>query len=167
MARARGRYSGIGTATPRTGMDHTRPCVIHTGCVVSVGHRPALGQATSGSTTGVQTEGRPLYLPAGPFTEATVLLALQARRSEALACRKCQVLQRQAVRAAAPSSPSTSRYANKAAALTCVYMALRSLDPTGKGRKRWTMPPEGILERVPDRLRESPDPRNNQDQRLN
>lgn len=82
MARARDRHSGIGTATPCTGMDHTRPRVIHTGCVVSVGHRPALGQATSGSTTGMQTEGRPLYLPARQFTEATVLPALQARRSE-------------------------------------------------------------------------------------
>lgn len=134
MARARDRHSGIGTATPRTGMDHTRPRVMHTGCVVGVGHRPALGQATSGSTTGVQTEGRPLRLPADQFTEAAVLLALQARRSEALACRKCQVLQRQAVRAAAPPSPSRSRY------------------------ERWTMPLEGIPEHVPGRLRESPDP---------
>ncbi|KIE27789.1 hypothetical protein LK08_05930 [Streptomyces sp. MUSC 125] len=25
------------------------------------------------------------------------------------------------------------------AALKCVYMALMSLDPTGKGRRRWTM----------------------------
>jgi transposase-like protein len=24
------------------------------------------------------------------------------------------------------------------AALKCLYLALRSLDPTGKGRKRWT-----------------------------
>ncbi|MFE2698828.1 IS256 family transposase, partial [Streptomyces mirabilis] len=24
-------------------------------------------------------------------------------------------------------------------ALKCIYMALMSLDPTGKGRKRWTM----------------------------
>ena len=28
---------------------------------------------------------------------------------------------------------------NKAAALKCIYMALMSLDPTGKGRRRWTM----------------------------
>ncbi|MFB6783530.1 hypothetical protein ACFCX0_41025 [Streptomyces sp. NPDC056352] len=27
----------------------------------------------------------------------------------------------------------------RAAALKCVYMALMNLDPTGKGRKRWTM----------------------------
>jgi putative transposase len=26
-----------------------------------------------------------------------------------------------------------------AAALKCIYLALMSLDPTGKGRKRWTI----------------------------
>jgi transposase-like protein len=30
-------------------------------------------------------------------------------------------------------------FPNEAAALKCVYMALTSLDPTGKGRKRWTV----------------------------
>ncbi|WP_285371172.1 hypothetical protein [Streptomyces sp. RKAG293] len=30
-------------------------------------------------------------------------------------------------------------FPNEAAALKCVYMALMSLDPTGKGRKKWTM----------------------------
>ncbi|MDQ0780094.1 hypothetical protein QF026_008560 [Streptomyces aurantiacus] len=30
-------------------------------------------------------------------------------------------------------------FPNEAAALKCVYMALMSLDPTGKGRRRWTM----------------------------
>lgn len=30
-------------------------------------------------------------------------------------------------------------FSNEAAALKCIYMALMSLDPTGKGRKRWTM----------------------------
>ncbi|MYR89860.1 IS256 family transposase [Streptomyces sp. SID685] len=30
-------------------------------------------------------------------------------------------------------------FPNGAAALKCVYMALMSLDPTGKGRRRWTM----------------------------
>ncbi|MFF7680953.1 IS256 family transposase [Actinacidiphila glaucinigra] len=30
-------------------------------------------------------------------------------------------------------------FPNEAAALKCVYMAVMSLDPTGKGRKRWTM----------------------------
>lgn len=30
-------------------------------------------------------------------------------------------------------------FPNEAAALKCTYMALMSLDPTGKGRKRWTM----------------------------
>jgi putative transposase len=30
-------------------------------------------------------------------------------------------------------------FPNETAALKCVYMALMSLDPTGKGRKRWTM----------------------------
>ena len=35
------------------------------------------------------------------------------------------------------------------AALKCLYLALMSLDPTGKGRKRWTQPVEGR----PDRLR--------------
>jgi putative transposase len=31
------------------------------------------------------------------------------------------------------------QFPTEAAALKCVYMALMSLDPTGKGRKRWTM----------------------------
>jgi transposase-like protein len=30
-------------------------------------------------------------------------------------------------------------FPNEAAALKCIYLALMSLDPTGKGRKRWTM----------------------------
>ncbi|MET7593289.1 transposase [Streptomyces sp. NPDC005529] len=30
-------------------------------------------------------------------------------------------------------------FPTEAAALKCIYMALMSLDPTGKGRKRWTM----------------------------
>lgn len=30
-------------------------------------------------------------------------------------------------------------FPNEAAALKGIYMALMSLDPTGKGRKRWTM----------------------------
>lgn len=30
-------------------------------------------------------------------------------------------------------------FPNEAAALKCIYMALMGLDPTGKGRKRWTM----------------------------
>jgi transposase-like protein len=30
-------------------------------------------------------------------------------------------------------------FPNEAAALKCVYMAVMSLDPTGQGRKRWTM----------------------------
>jgi hypothetical protein len=30
-------------------------------------------------------------------------------------------------------------FPDEAAALKCIYMALMSLDPTGKGRKRWTM----------------------------
>ncbi|WP_443075494.1 hypothetical protein [Streptomyces sp. NBC_01483] len=34
---------------------------------------------------------------------------------------------------------ATENPAPEAAALKCVYMALMSMDPTGKGRKRWTM----------------------------
>lgn len=30
-------------------------------------------------------------------------------------------------------------FPNEQAALKCVYMALMSLDPTGKGQARWTM----------------------------
>lgn len=30
-------------------------------------------------------------------------------------------------------------FPSEQAALKCVYMAIMSLDPTGKGRKRWTM----------------------------
>jgi putative transposase len=32
-----------------------------------------------------------------------------------------------------------SHFPNEAAALKCVYLAIMSLDPTGQGRKRWTM----------------------------
>ncbi|WP_416069847.1 IS256 family transposase [Streptomyces sp. AK02-01A] len=34
---------------------------------------------------------------------------------------------------------SRGHFPNEAAALKCVYMALMSLDPTGQGRRRWTM----------------------------
>ncbi|HYZ53695.1 MAG TPA: hypothetical protein VE733_09380 [Streptosporangiaceae bacterium] len=34
---------------------------------------------------------------------------------------------------------SPGHFPNEAAALKCVYMAVISLDPTGQGRKRWTM----------------------------
>ncbi|MFB7294218.1 IS256 family transposase [Actinacidiphila glaucinigra] len=34
---------------------------------------------------------------------------------------------------------SRGHFPNEAAALKCVYMAVMSLDPTGAGRKRWTM----------------------------
>ncbi|WP_455550725.1 IS256 family transposase [Actinacidiphila glaucinigra] len=34
---------------------------------------------------------------------------------------------------------SRGHFPNEAAALKCVYMAVMSLDPTGTGRKRWTM----------------------------
>ncbi len=30
-------------------------------------------------------------------------------------------------------------FPNEAAALTCVYMAIMSLDPTGTGQRRWCM----------------------------
>lgn len=30
-------------------------------------------------------------------------------------------------------------FPNEGAALTCVYLAVMSLDPTGQGRRRWTM----------------------------
>ncbi len=30
-------------------------------------------------------------------------------------------------------------FPNEQAALKCVYMAIMSLDPTGKGKARWTM----------------------------
>jgi putative transposase len=30
-------------------------------------------------------------------------------------------------------------FPNEAAALKCVYLAVMSLDPTGQGRRRWTM----------------------------
>lgn len=39
---------------------------------------------------------------------------------------------------AKPFGPADT-YPTEAAALKCVCMALMSLDPTGKGRKRWTM----------------------------
>ncbi|ATW52327.1 hypothetical protein CGZ69_35845 [Streptomyces peucetius subsp. caesius ATCC 27952] len=38
-----------------------------------------------------------------------------------------------------PATPSRPATAARVAALKCVYMTLMSLDPTGKGRKRWTM----------------------------
>lgn len=36
-------------------------------------------------------------------------------------------------------------FPNEAVALKCIYMALMSLDPTGKGRKRWTMRWKALL----------------------
>jgi putative transposase len=36
-------------------------------------------------------------------------------------------------------SALAATFPNETAALKCVFMALMSLDPTGKGRKRWTM----------------------------
>ncbi|WP_405657915.1 transposase [Streptomyces sp. NBC_00079] len=48
------------------------------------------------------------------------------------------------------------QFPNEAAALMRIYMALMSLDPARKGRKTHVL--EGILERVPDRLRGQPDP---------
>jgi putative transposase len=38
-----------------------------------------------------------------------------------------------------PTVRARGHFPNEAAALKCIYMALMSLDPTGKGRKRWTM----------------------------
>jgi len=38
-----------------------------------------------------------------------------------------------------PRSPGPWTLPNEAAALKCVYLAVMSLDPTGQGRRRWTM----------------------------
>ena len=38
------------------------------------------------------------------------------------------------------------------AALKCLYLVTRSLDPTGKGRTRWAMRPETGAERLRDHL---------------
>lgn len=35
--------------------------------------------------------------------------------------------------------PARRHFPTEPAALKCVYLALMSLDPTGKGRRRWTM----------------------------
>ena len=35
--------------------------------------------------------------------------------------------------------PARGHFPNEAAALKCVYLAVMSLDPTGQGRRRWTM----------------------------
>jgi hypothetical protein len=37
------------------------------------------------------------------------------------------------------SAKARGHFPNEQAALKCVYMAIMSLDPTGTGRKRWTM----------------------------
>ncbi|MDH6626446.1 hypothetical protein M2271_004263 [Streptomyces sp. LBL] len=58
----------------------------------------------------------------------------------------------------------------EAAAMKCVYMALMSLDPTGKGRKRWTMrwkaPLNAFQIAFEGRLRPSTDPYKNWISRL-
>src|ERR1700761_3849582 len=38
------------------------------------------------------------------------------------------------------------------AALKCVYLAIMSIDPTGKGRKRWSQPMESAAQRLRTRL---------------
>ncbi len=38
-----------------------------------------------------------------------------------------------------PDHKIVARTPNEQAALKCVYMAIMSLDPTGKGQARWTM----------------------------
>ncbi|MDX3132657.1 hypothetical protein PV367_23385 [Streptomyces europaeiscabiei] len=63
-------------------------------------------------------------------------------------------------------------FRNEAAALKCIYMALMSLDPTGKGRQAADHALKSTPQRVPDRLRGPPDPKqqltiNNQGQPLN
>jgi putative transposase len=58
----------------------------------------------------------------GPTSVSTVLDAIESVNARI----------RKAVRA-------RGHFPTEAAALKCVYMALMSLDPTGKGRKRWTM----------------------------
>ena len=40
--------------------------------------------------------------------------------------------------------------------MKCLYLAIMSLDPTGKGRKRWTNPVESRPERVRHHLRRPP-----------
>lgn len=61
---------------------------------------------------------------------------------------------------------------NGAAALKCAYMALTSLNPTGKGSAPPDHALEGTTERLPDRLRRTPHPHHqpltltNQDQPL-
>jgi transposase-like protein len=37
-----------------------------------------------------------------------------------------------------------SHFPAEQAALKCLYLAIMSLDPTGKGRQRWTSPSRGI-----------------------
>ena len=41
--------------------------------------------------------------------------------------------------------PSRGHFPTEQAALKCVYMAVMSLDPTGAGRKRWTMRWKGAM----------------------
>jgi putative transposase len=38
-----------------------------------------------------------------------------------------------------PRGKGRGHFPNEAAALKCVYLAVMSLDPTGQGRRRWTM----------------------------
>jgi hypothetical protein len=38
-----------------------------------------------------------------------------------------------------PGSPLSSHFPTEQAALKCLYLVTRSLDPTGTGRARWTM----------------------------
>lgn len=47
-------------------------------------------------------------------------------------------------------------FPNEQVAWKCVYMAIMSLDPTGKGQARWTMPAEDRTERLRPHLRRPP-----------
>jgi hypothetical protein len=47
-------------------------------------------------------------------------------------------------------------FPNEQAALKCVYIAVMSLDPTGTGRKRWTMRWKPALKRLRPRIRRPP-----------
>lgn len=61
-------------------------------------------------------------------TQATALIVRQAQDND-----------RVAERPLPPSDPSTGHFPTEQAALNCLYLVTRSLDPTGRGRARWTM----------------------------
>ncbi len=120
------RPARTGTRSPRRSSPSTprRPRT-RRGAVPGVPARPGARSIRRSSSCG-RTPG-PSSCPSSASTSRS---ARSSARTNAIESVNARI--RKAVRA-------RGHFPNEAAALKCVYMALMSLDPTGKGRKRWTM----------------------------